>query len=241
VLASLAAAAVVYVALVGGWMARNETVSGEFRLTDARSGNALNTRAVFNDMTPEQYAAAFVYWTRGPGNAMARRLFGPETVAPFDLEQPGGFYDRGQNGYGIRVSDAMRAYGIDYRQATKIVDRELIHKILSRPVKHVLTTIPLFYRGILIDEFIVIGLPALLFALWIAMRERDGLRLLLLSTGVFNLLFYAFVSLNIPRYQMTAMPAVGFAVACAAKTVMERRAQRRASSTKNVRTPENAL
>jgi hypothetical protein len=73
------------------------------------------------------------------------------------------------------------------------------------------------------------------------MRERDGLRLLLLSTGVFNLLFYAFVSLNIPRYQMTAMPAVGFAVACAAKTVMERRAQRRASSTKNVRTPENAL
>ncbi len=227
ILAGLAAGAVVYVALVGGWMLRNETITGEFRLTDARSFIVLNTRVVFDDMTAEQYAAAFVYWTRGPGNGLARRWFSPAAVAAFDLEQPGGFYDRGQNGYGPLVAETMRTRQVDHAQATKIVDRQLVDEILERPVTHILTTIPLFYRGIWIDEFIVIGLPALLLALWTATRQRDGLRLLLLSTGVFNLLFYALCSLNIPRYQMTAMPAIALAAACAAQTIVERIARRR--------------
>jgi hypothetical protein len=227
ILAALAAAAIVYGAVVGGWAVRNEGVSGELRLTDGRSGNALNTRIVFDDMTPEQYAASFVYWTRGPGNGLARRLFSPETVAPFDLEQAGGFYDRGQNGYGVRVAETMRAKQVDYAEAAAIVDRQNVQAILERPITHMLTTLPLLYRGIWIDEFIVIGLPALLFALWRATRERDGLRVLLLSSGVFNLVFYALVSLNIPRYQMTAVPAIGFAVACAVQAIVERRARRR--------------
>jgi hypothetical protein len=227
ILAALAAAAIVYGAVVGGWAVRNEGVSGELRLTDGRSGVALNTRIVFDDMTPEQYAASFVYWTSGPGNGLARRLFSPETVAPFDLEQAGGFYDRGQNGYGVRVAETMRAKQVDYAEAAAIVDRQNVQAILERPITHMLTTLPLLYRGIWIDEFIVIGLPALLFALWRATRERDGLRLLLLSSGVFNLVFYALVSLNIPRYQMTAVPAIGFAVACVVQAIVERRARRR--------------
>jgi hypothetical protein len=229
VVAALAAAAIVYVTLVGGWMLRNDFVAGEFRLTDARSGVALNARAVFDDMTPEQYAIAFVYWTRGPGNAIARHLFGSAAVAPFELEQPGGFYDRGQNGYATRVAEVMRTGGVDRRQATGIVDRQIIGDIMARPLTHVLATLPLFYRGIWIDEFIVLGLPALFLALWLALRDRDGLRLILLSIGVFNLVFYPIVSLNIPRYQMTAMPAVALAVACAAQTIIAALARRRAA------------
>lgn len=226
---ALAAAAIVYGAIVGGWMLRNEGVSGQFQLTDARSGVALNTRVVFDDMTPAQYAASFVYWTRGPGNGLARRLFGPEVVAPFDLGRPGGFYDRGQNGYDARVSETMGTMQVDHAQAAASVDRQNIHEMLARPITHLLTTIPLLYRGIWIDEFIVIGLPALLFALWRAARDRDGLRLLLLSTGTFNLLFYALFSLNIPRYQMTAVPAIGFAVACTVQMIIEGLARRRGS------------
>jgi hypothetical protein len=223
VLASLAAALLVYGVLVGAWMLRNQAISGELRLTDARGGIALSTRAVFDDMTPAQYAASFVYWTRGPGSGLARRWFAPETVEPFDLDLPGGFYDRGQNGYPARVEETVKARQVDYWHATKIVDSQIVHGIVKRPFTHLLTTIPLFYRGVWVDEFIVIGLPMFLFAFWRAARDRDGLRLLLLSTGAFNLLFYALFSLNIPRYQMTAMPAVALGFACALKSVLDRR------------------
>ena len=38
------------------------------------------------------------------------------------------------------------------------------------------------------------------------------LSLTLLSAGAFNLVFYAAFSLNIPRYQMTALPSVAIGV-----------------------------
>ena len=84
--------------------------------------------------------------------------------------------------------------------------------ILERPLTHLATTIPLFYRGIWGDEFVVIGLPLFVAAIVAAARERNWLMLLLLSVGAFNLVFYAAFSLNIPRYQMTALPSVAIGV-----------------------------
>ncbi len=204
-------AALVYLALIGGWALRNDAVSGQWRLTDARSGIALSTRAVFDTMTPAQYAAAFVYWTRGFGPGLARRLFAPDTVAPFDLDRPGGFYDRGQNGYRPRVEALMQANHIDYWAAARIVDASIVQDIGQHKVGYGLSTLPLIYRGLWGDEFILLGLPCLILALWQAWRRRGWLLLLLLGTGVFNLVAYAAVSLNIPRYQMTAVPALALA------------------------------
>ncbi len=205
-------AGLVYLLLVGGWALRNDVVSGQWRLTDARSGIALSTRAVFDDMTPAQYAAAFVYWTRGFGPGLARRLFAPDTVAPFDLDRPGGFYDRGQNGYGRRVNALMRNGTLDYWAAARQVDASIVQDIGEHAAGYALSMVPLIYRGLWGDEFILLGLPCLLWCVWRAWRRRDGLLLLLLGTGVFNLVAYAAVSLNIPRYQMTAAPSVALAV-----------------------------
>jgi len=214
---------IVYGILVGGWMARNWSVEGQFRLTDARGGIALSTREVFNHMTPEQYRAAFVYWLRGPGVGMARRMFPAEVVDPFDLDRRGGFYDRGQNGYPARVDEIMQARGLSALQAGAIVDHQIIRAILARPLTHIVTTLPLFYRGIWIDEFIVLGLPLFFWMGVRAIRRRQPLVLLLLSMGAFNLLFYAAFSLNISRYQMTAVPEIGLAVALAAAPLFRRR------------------
>lgn len=214
--AALALAMIVYAGLVGGWMARNWSVDGRLCLTDARGGIALSTREVFNHMTPEQYRAAFVYWLRGPGVGIARRLYPAEVVDPFDLDRPGGFYDVGQNGYNARVAEIGRAQGLTAPVAAAIVDHQLIRAILARPLTHIATTLPLFYRGIWIDEFIVLGLPLFLWMLVRAVRRRQMLTVLLLSLGAFNLLFYAAFSLNISRYQMTAVPSIALAVAVAA-------------------------
>jgi hypothetical protein len=201
-----------YAVIVGGWAARNAAVSGEWRLTDSRSGIALSTREVFDGMTPAQYAASFVYWTRGFGPGLARHLFAPDTVAPFDLDRPGGFYDRGQNGYARQVNALRQAGDGDYWAAVNLVDAGVVQAICRHWVAYLITMPPLIYRGLWKDEFIVLGLPCLVVAVWRAWRGRDWLVLLLLSTGVFNLLAYAAVSLNIPRYQLTALPAIALGV-----------------------------
>jgi len=154
---------------------------------------------------------------------MARRMYPADVIDPFDLDRRGGFYDRGQNGYPARVDEIMQARGLDAMQAGAIVDHQIIQAILARPLTHLATTLPLFYRGIWIDEFIVLGLPLFLWMGVRAIRRRQQLVLLLLSLGAFNLLFYAAFSLNISRYQMTAVPEIGLAVALAAAPLFRRR------------------
>jgi hypothetical protein len=229
ILPALTAAALIYGVVIGGWSLRNWDVDGQFRVTDSRSGTSLSTREVFNHMTGRQYAAAFVFWTRGFGEGLARRLFPPEVTERFDLYRPGGFYDDGQNRYPRRVAATMASRGVGYWPAVSIVDRQLMLDILERPLTHFAVTLPLFYRGIWIDEFVVLGLPLFVWMLFRAVRRRDVGLVLLLSIGAFNLLFYAAFSLNIPRYQMTAVPVVALAAALATTLAVEQRHSARRS------------
>jgi hypothetical protein len=223
VMPSLIAVTLAFALPTGGWLARNTSLIGVPVFTDLRSGIALSTREVFNHMSSEQYLTAFVYWTRGFGDGLARRIFPAEVVAPFDLEQPGGFYDVGQNGYGHQLAALEQEEGLGEAAAVKRLDRQLIAAILERPLTHLVTTLPVFYRGIWVDEFIVIGLPIFLITLIGAIRRRDGLIAALLGLGAFNLLFYALISLNITRYQMTAVPAIALACGLALHRWIETR------------------
>jgi 4-amino-4-deoxy-L-arabinose transferase-like glycosyltransferase len=202
-------------AAVGGWFLRNEMISGEFRITDARGGISLSTRVVFDQMTAGEYAVSFVYWTRGFGPGLAGRLFGADAVEPFDLNAPDGFYDRGVNGYSAQVAALQAKEGLDYWAAVKRVDGQLISAILGQPVVHFLTTFPLLYRGIWIDEFIVVGLPCFIWCLFHYARRRDWLTVIVLSTALFNMLFHAVFTISIPRYQMLSVPifAISFGIA----------------------------
>lgn len=65
----------------------------------------------------------------------------------------------------------------------------------------------------MVDEFLWLGIPCLITGTWRAARRRDGLLPMLFGNGIFNILAYAAVSLNIERYQLTAMPSVALAVA----------------------------
>ena len=203
----------VYALVVGGWLMRNFVASGELRITDNRAGIVLSTREVLDHMTPTQYAASFVYWTRGPGPGLARRLFAPEVIAPFGLDTPDGFFELGQGGYNQRVEALIKAESTGFFDASAKIDHEVLRSILAHPLAYVATTLPVLYRGIWIDEFALVGIPALIFASWYAWRRREILRFVLMSVGIYNELFHALISLNIPRYQITAMPSVAVAAA----------------------------
>lgn len=133
-----------------------------------------------------------------------------------------------QGSYNRRVDELMKAEGLGIWEASARIDRQVIASIFERPLAYAATMLPVLYRGIWIDEFALIGIPALLWATFGAWRRRESLRLLLLSAGLYNELFHALISLNIPRYQITAMPSVAIAVAIASAALL-RRFSRRAS------------
>lgn len=213
--ASAMAAGIVWSVPVGAWMVRNADVVGDLRFTDNRAGIALNTREVFNHWTTEQFLASFVYWTRGFGNDLAERWFSPEIVAPFRIDNPDGFYLTRQNGYFDDIRSVMAETGLGIAAATEQVDTTLKLAILERPLTHLATTIPVFYRGLWVDEFVLLGLPALLWILIAGISRGPIVWVLLVAPGIFNLLFYPLISLNIDRYQMTAVPALALGAALA--------------------------
>ncbi len=209
----LVAMAAAFSVLVGGWALRNWSVSGMPRLTDARSGIALSTRAVFDDMSAPDYLVSMVYFSGSTGAHLAKRWFGAAEAEKFAIDTPGGYYDIGQNGYPKRVASIMDSQHMEYWQATATVDHQIIAGIKQHWPGYLVTMLPLTWRGLWIDQFLFLGLPCFLWACRCAVRRRDGLLAVLLGLGAYNMLAYAALSLNIQRYQMTAMPSVALAVA----------------------------
>ena len=81
----------------------------------------------------------------------------------------------------------------------------------------------MIYRGLWCDEFVIIGFPLLILISIRALRRRDGAELAALLPGWWSLIFYAAVSLNIPRYQMTAMTALALATGLYVQSRVERK------------------
>ena len=195
------------------WLDRNHDITGRYQFTDSRGGIALSTRVVFNEMDFTDYLAAFTYWTGSAGDGWAEKLFPADVVRPFGWYEEDGYYLRGQLGFGKRVDQLIEDRGLSKVQANDLAEQELKEAILSRPVKHLVTTLPLIYRGIWIDEFAIITFPAFIALLFYAVRRRKGLLIAVLLPSLFSIVFYAAFSLNLSRYQMTAIP--GFSIAFA--------------------------
>ncbi len=213
---SLLAGVAIYLVCLSGWAARNYEVSGMFRLTDSRSGIALSTRAVFDGMTARDYATSMIYWSGPVGSRLARKMFGVDEAEKFNLITPGGYYEVGQNGYEPRVRKVMAEQHLDYWRAAKAVDADIVAGIRVHWLGYLLSMVPLIYRGLGIDEFMPIGAACLAWAVWHYGWRRDMPKLLVLGFGLYNVVAYAAVSLNIPRYQETAMPSIAMAVGLAA-------------------------
>lgn len=198
---------------LGLWGLRNFGITGEFALTDARSGIALSTREVFNHMNITENFCAALWWTRGMGDGLARALCAPETWQPFQFDWSGGYYDVGQNRYHPWVARVMAEQSLTEIDASRVVDNLLRQRFIEHLPGWLATMPALVWRGIWIDEFVVLGFPALIATTIWALRRGADRWLPVLLLGWFNLIGYAAISLNIPRYQISALPALALAAA----------------------------
>lgn len=208
-------------ALVGGWALRNIAHFGA--ATDSRGAVALSTREVFDEMGVRENLAAIVMWTRGPGNRLARLWFPEEVTRLFNQKLPEGYYVRGQlTNSERRLARIEAEQGVTRAVAHTKAMRVVAGEIAARWPGYLLSMPALFWRGLWFDEFIVIGLPLLGMALWRAARDRHWVLLAALSPGLFSLLAYPAVSLNIPRYQFTAVATLAIATGLMAAALLER-------------------
>ena len=198
---------------IGAWMDRNAAITGNYQLSDSRGGIALNTREVLNHMTVAQYFTSFLYWTRGFGDNLARDFIDKKIWDEFQIDNPKGFYLRAQLGYPQLVHDRMIAENITEKEASKIIDGELVRKIVTNPLTHIAVSVPVIYRGMWVDQFAWLSMPFLFWVVALSLKNRNWFLLALLSPGLFNILFYASFSLNIPRYQMTTAPTFALVLA----------------------------
>ena len=214
--APLLAALLVVATLAGGWGARNAVWFG--RGGDLRGAIALSTREVFDHMSGREYAASLLWWTRGFGNGLTKRLFAPEDWRRLELYEPDGLYLLGQEvNVEVRLGRLMAA-GMDRPTAEARLPRVILREMIAEAPMYLATMVPLFWRGLWFDEFIVLGLPALVWLVAGAWRRRDWPRLAAVLPALFCLAFYTAISLNVPRYQMPDLAgmAVAFGLAVAA-------------------------
>ena len=226
-LAVALALAVGFLPPVAGWTIRNGIVLGHYTVSEGRASESIGYRVAFNDLSARQIAAGFVHWTRGFGDKLSYLLFEPEAVAPFDWSKPGNFYETVGNSIHRKVIETTEAHGGDLRGGENEVTGQFLAEIRSRPLKHLATTTLFVYRGLWVDEFILVGLPLLLIVVWQALRHWQWELLILLSPGLYGMLFYSFFTLNIPRYQLTSMPTLAVGAVLGAMYLLAGYRQRR--------------
>jgi len=209
--------------LAGGWAARNDAIYGRATVTDERGGMALSTREVFDHMTAGEYAASFLWWMRGPGRGLARKLFPERDWHRFDWYVDDGFYEMGEYElYEARIKRLMDEQHFDRAAAQAHVPSVIAGEIARELPMYFATMVPLTYRGLWFDEFIVFGFPALVWLLVGAIGRRDWARLAALSPAVFCLLVYPATTLNIDRFQYPAGPGIALAGGMAAVALYKR-------------------
>ena len=139
---------------------------------------------------------------------MAALLFPKKHWDKLRVEHPDGYYLTAQLGYPARVREVMANKAVSQTNARNIVDDAIIANILERPFKHLVVNIAVFWRGIWVDEFIIFSLPGLISLIIWATRNGNLALIMALTPSLYNLLIYPTISLNIPRYQITALPAL---------------------------------
>jgi len=196
-----------YLLAVGPWLIRNYLVLGAPVLTAGYAGYILVQRVAYNAMTWREWLVAFVYWLPDFGDWLAAKYIDPELWARLTFHLPQSFYRVGNGELRARTLAAAGS-GDAY------LGYLLREYVLAQPLRHLLVTLPLAWRGIWVAKYW--GLLSFLFFVPTALRSarrRAWDFLVFAAPAWFMLLFNAAVSVNVVRYNIGLIPSLAIAVA----------------------------
>jgi hypothetical protein len=206
--------------VVGPWLARNQHQFGSYAVTGGYGDIIIAYRSSYNQMTLPEWAAAFVYWLPGHGEALATRLLPPSSYEKLGTDANSYIYTQGteifNNGLAAVAGDRDRLMG--YLIKTEI---------LAHPVKHTATSLPLAWRGILAGKYLaVVGLPCFIVLIIAAVRGRNTAILIATVPAIIMISLYAAVSMSIPRYNVYLIYYYGFATAWFLISILDKKVPR---------------
>lgn len=190
-----------YYVLVGPWLLRNHRHFGLWIITN-RAEQVLAIRAEYNAMSLREYFISFLWWTPGVDNLIVK-YFPYDAYKNLVRENPDGYVKRGRK---IRV--AFRGGQADddpvWRVALKQYAR---NKIIAHPLRHILVTLPMAYRGIFFLHYLsFIVLPFTAVGIKYLVQKCPREEMAFLFPSVYCFCMYAFFSHNIPRYNYPIIP-----------------------------------
>ncbi len=210
-----------YAVVVAPWLIRNAAVLGSFALTEGYATLILSMRIGYNDMTAREWLAAFVYWLPDFGDDLGRALFGSETVARLGFDGP----DSLRLASSTLRAQAAAAADTPSGQAGYLIRTH----ILGDLPWHLAVSFALAWRGLWIVKYwgligVLVSAPVAV----IAARRRLWDFIVLAMPPVFMLGLHAFVSENVPRYNLILIPTLATAMAWAGHRLLRSALKRRA-------------
>lgn len=201
--------------LVGAWVFRNWQVAGVIALTDPTYLNAaLAHRLAYNLMTWKEWAIGWVYYLPDFGDSFARDLFGRSATLPLGWG-PDGFYVYGR--------DTLTVVAAEGRDGAAVRQYLLNTYVLSEPLKHLMVSLLLAFRGAFIGKYWGLAAWLLMIGSWRSLRlEARGAFVMVLLPPVALMLTQSLLSVSIARYNISLVPALSISTTLVILTVYRR-------------------
>lgn len=177
---------------ISPWLIRNQSQFDSWAISAGNYGEIiLAHRIAYNDMDAKHWLSAFVYFLPDFGDSVTERVF-PESWYWRERDELAGSY---QN-----LADQLVTLSV---QESRDVSQMLREDVIGDLPKHVITTIPLSWRGVFIAKYW--GLFAFFAYLFFQYREIRAGRwtLAFIALPVWILVgLHGAISINIPRYNL---------------------------------------
>lgn len=182
-------------AILAPWWIRNYVGFDLAGISGGYGTRVFVERLPYNLMTWREWAISLIYWLPDFGDGLATALFSEEQVRRLSWYHPDSFYmmGRGQFFLDVRAASGAQDNPLGY------LLREYVWRDLG---KHLAVTLSLALRGQWVGNYAsLIGFILLPACVWIlARRGRAGPFLVFCLPPYFMLGLYAFVSVNVVRY-----------------------------------------
>lgn len=209
-LVAVIAFALAYGVTVAPWLARNKLHFDRIALTSSYAGDILSQRVAYNRMGWDEVAVAWLFWFPDFGDHLAERLFPRRTFEKLGWDE-GSYY--------ATVGPAVYAQAVAATKNPETVPSYLLRAdILANPVKHMLVTLPLAWRAVFVSKYWgIAGLICFCIVFVRSLRLREYALLVASLPVWFMVMFHAFVSVSIPRYNLALIPLYAYALASCAQ------------------------
>lgn len=208
--------------LLAPWSLRGLLFAGDPAAVDSAGARILIERLAYNLMTMREWAVSFIFWLPDFGDGLGKTLFDRADYVRLTWYDPASFYSMGRGDFFLRLHAAADATGHPTEYLIKTY-------IIPDLAKHVVVTLALAWRGMWAGKYVGLAgfllLPLCLH--WFRSRGRAWAFALFCLPGLFMLGLYAFVSVNVVRYNDPLVAVFALSGAVALVALWDRLAARR--------------